>query len=95
MSRIEFQNLFKIMVHFSHFRLYLGNETVSCHLFLRMTRMNMDLKLERLGKLCQVLLLCQQKSLKKLLWLVLPDEVCLISSSQLYRSILCMGKGTN
>ena len=66
------------MVHFSYFRLYLDNETVSCHLFLRM---NMDWKLERLGNLCQVLLLCQQKSLKKFLWLVLPDEVCLLSSS--------------
>lgn len=81
MSRIEFQNLFKIMVQFSHLRLYLGYETVSCHLLLWMTRMNMDLKLERLGHLCQVFMSCQQKSLKKLLLLVLLDEICLIFSS--------------
>ena len=66
MSRIEFQNLFKIMVQFSHLRLYLGYETVSCHLLLWMTRMDKDLKLERLGQLCQVFILRQQKSLKKL-----------------------------
>ena len=35
----------------------------------------MDLKRERLGQLCQVFMLCQQKSLKKLLWLVLLDEI--------------------
>ena len=59
MSQIEFQNPFKIMVHFSYLRPYLGNETVSCHLLLWMTRMDMDLKLERLGQLCQVFMLCQ------------------------------------
>ena len=59
MSQIEFQNPFKIMVHFSYLRAYLGNETVSCHLLLRMTRMDMDLKLKRLGRLCQVFMLCQ------------------------------------
>ena len=31
---------------------------------------------------------------KNLLWLALPDETCLISSSELYTSILCMGKDT-
>ena len=27
-------------------------------------------------------------------WLVLPGEICFLSSSQLYRSILCVDKGT-
>ena len=30
----------------------------------------------------------------KLLWLVLPDGICLISTSYLYSSILCLAKGT-
>ena len=29
---------------------------------------------------------------KTLLWLVLPDKICLISTSHLYRSILCQVK---
>ena len=34
------------------------------------------------------------KIIKKILsWLVLPGGICLRSSSQLYRNILCMGKG--
>ena len=32
---------------------------------------------------------------QKLLLLLLPDEISLISPSQLYKSILCMSKGTN
>ena len=35
------------------------------------------------------------KSLPKLIWLVLLDEISLISSSLICRSILCLGKGTN
>ena len=27
-------------------------------------------------------------------WLVLPGEICFLSSSQLYRNILCVDKGT-
>ena len=34
------------------------------------------------------------KSLPKLIWLVLLDEICLIPSSLICRSILCLGKGT-
>ena len=37
----------------------------------------------------QVLLLVPAKSWKKILWLMLRDEICLT----IYRSILCMGKG--
>ena len=35
-----------------------------------------------------------QKSFPELFWLVLLDKICRISSSQIYRSILCLGKGT-
>ena len=35
------------------------------------------------------------KPLPKLIWLVLLDEISLISSSLICRSILCLGKGTN
>lgn len=30
----------------------------------------------------------------KILWLVFHDDICLISSLKLYRSGVCMGKGT-
>ena len=46
-------------------------------------------------KFFHVLLLCPAKLPKKLLWLVVPAEICLISSSQLLRRILFMSKGTN
>ena len=37
------------------------------------------LKLEKLGQLFQVLMLCLQKKItKKLSWLVFPDKICLI-----------------
>ena len=60
------------MVQFSHLRLYLGYETVSCHLLLWMTRMNMDLKLERLGHLCQVFMSCQQKFTEEIIIVSAP-----------------------
>ena len=63
----------KIILQFCSLRLYLGIETISCRLSQQMARMDMDRKMkksaETLGQLFQVL------------WLVLPDEVCLISSS--------------
>ena len=31
------------------------------------------------------------KNGRQILWLVLPDEICSISPSQPYRSIICMG----
>ena len=43
---------------------------------------------KQVGQLFQVLMLCLQKSPKKQLWLVLPDEICFISSSYLCWSIL-------
>ena len=39
------------------------------------------LKLEKLGHLFQVLMLCMQKLPKKILWSVLTDEICAISYS--------------
>ena len=60
------------MHQFCSLRLYLGIETISCRLSQRVARMDMDGNMKKpakkLGRLFQVL------------WLVLPDEVCLISS---------------
>ena len=82
------------MVQFCYSRLYLGTETISCCLCQRMARMDMDCNLKKLGQGFQVsqnVMLCLQKSPKKLLRLVLPDGICLVSS-YLYRSSLGMGK---
>ena len=46
------------------------------------------------GFLSFTVIVCLQKSLPKLFWWVLLDEISLISSSQIYSSILCLGKGT-
>ena len=51
-----------------HFLADLQIETVSCRLLLRMTRMDMDWNLKRLGQRFQVLMTCLQKSPKKLSW---------------------------
>ena len=49
-----------------------------------------------LGQLFQVSMQRLQKSPKKnILELFFRDEICLISSSSLYKSILCMVKRTN
>ena len=70
------------MVQFCYLRLYLGTENVSCLLMQRMTRMDMDWNLKTLEYLFQVLKLCLQKSPRNIiLWLVLLDEICLISCS--------------
>ena len=67
------------MVQFSYLRLYLSTENLSCLLMHRMTRMDMDWNLEQFF---QVLMLCLHKSPRNIiLWLVLPDEICLISCS--------------
>ena len=63
------------MLQFCSLRLHLGieTETVSCRLSQRLARMDMDGNMKKsannLGQLFQVL------------WLVLPVEACLISSS--------------
>ena len=68
------------MVQFCYLRLYLGTENVSCLLMQRMTQMDMDWNLKTLEYLFQVL--CLQKSPRNIiLWLVLLDEICLISCS--------------
>ena len=56
--------------------LYWGIGNVFCRLLLRM---DMDWNLKKLGQLFQVFILSLQKS-AKWSWLVLPDEICLISS---------------
>ena len=47
-----------------------------------------------MGFLSFTVIVCPQKSLPKLFWWVLLDEISLISSSLICRSILCLGKGT-
>ena len=69
------------MLQFCYLRLYLGTENLSCLLMQRMTRMDMEWNLKTLEYLFQVLKLCLQKSLRNILWLVLLDEICLISCS--------------
>ena len=66
------------MVQFCYAWLYLGTETIFCRLLQRVAKMDMDWNLTKLGQRFQRL----QKSItkKKLLWLVLPDEIFLISS---------------
>ena len=69
------------MVQFCYLRLYLGIETDSYRLLKRMARMDMDWNMKKLGQLFQVLMPClQKKTPKKLLCLILPDEMCLISN---------------
>ena len=46
------------------------------------------------GFLSFTVIVCLQKSFPELFWLVLLDKICWISSSQIYSSILCLGKGT-
>ena len=81
----------KIMVQFCYSRLYLGTETISCCLCQRMARMDMDCKLKKLGQGFQVLqnvmlnVMPAKLIAKKLLWLVHPNDTCLVSSSYLYR----------
>ena len=61
------------MLQFCSLRLYLGIETISCRLSQQMARMDMDRKMKKSAK--------KLGQLFHVLWLVLPDEVCLISSS--------------
>ena len=56
--------------------------------------MEMDRNLKKLGQFFHALMLCLLKSPKHLLWLALRDKIHLMSSSQFYRSILFIGKGT-
>ena len=46
-----------------------------------MARIDMDWNLKNMAQFYQALILCVQKSLKELLRLVLPGDICLISSS--------------
>ena len=62
-----------------YLRWHLGIKTVSCRLLLWMARTNMDLKLENIGPSFPT---CSAP--KKILWLVFPDDICLISSSFTY-----------
>ena len=43
---------------------------------------------------CYTTQITEKNKTNKQKWLVLPGEICFLSSSQLYRSILCVDKGT-
>ena len=72
----------KIMVQFCYLTLHLGTETVSCRLLQQMARMDRDWNA------------MPAKIFQKILFLVLPDESCWISSSYHDRSILCLNNRT-
>ena len=65
---------------------YLGNEIVSWRLLQRLAKVVMDghFVFKQFNAI-------PAKSPKKLLWLVLPVKICLMSSSQFYRSIFAYG----
>ena len=73
--------------------MYLGIETVSCRLLQRMAGKDMDWNLEKLGQPFQSFNTMPANIIQKCIMvkLVLPNEICLISSSSLYRRILCVG----
>ena len=82
-----------MMVQFFYVRLYLGIKTVSFRPLLRMARMDMDWNLKKLGYFFSSFNATPSNIAKKLLWLVLPDELSLVSSLRLYLSSLCLGEG--
>ena len=83
----------KILLQYCYLRLCLSIETVFCHLLQQTVRMKMDWNWTNLGQLFQVLIGFPWEITKKIIpWLLFPDLICLISSSKLYRSILCTSK---
>ena len=77
-------------------RLYSGIKIISCRLLQWMARIDMYWNLKKLSHIFPVLMLYLQISTsKKLLRLVLHGKMCLISSSWLYSSTVCMGKCAN
>ena len=74
------------MVQFCYLRLWLGTQTASFRLLLRMARIDMDWNLKELDDIFQVV--------KKSLWfIVLPDEfVWYVVDNSTAAYQLCMGK---
>ena len=70
------------MVQFCYAWLYLGTETIFCRLLQRVAKMDMDWNLTKLGQRFQRFQRLQKSitKKKKLLWLVLPDEIFFMSS---------------
>ena len=64
-----------------------------CYLLPSMARIDMDWNLKKLRKCLQVLQRCRQNHKKNIIMVSAFRWNLLSSSSQLYRSILCMGKG--
>lgn len=76
------------MVHVCY--ITLGIETVSFPFFCYRWQGCMWIEKERKRILFNAL----PAKFNKILWLVFHDDICLISSLKLYRSGVCMGKGT-
>ena len=93
-SSHQLNSIPKIMVQFCYLRLYVGAETVSCRLLLRMARMDADWNLKNLGQHFHVSMPFLQKSPNIYYGLGYLTKFCAISSSRLCRSVVCMGKGT-
>ena len=70
------------MVKFLYLQLSLGFQTVSFRFLQRLAKARMDVNV------------MPAKVTKKIFRLVFPEKTCLISSSQLYRSILGTSKDT-
>lgn len=65
------------MVQFCYFRLYLGVEAVSCHLLRAMHGKDRNrLKVKNSGPNFSSFNEMPAKPTKKLLWIVLPGEIC-------------------
>ena len=74
LASIEFK---KIIVQFCYFRLYLGVESVSFRLFRAMDGKDGNgLKVENFGPNFSSFNEMPAKPTKKLLWIVLPCEIC-------------------
>ena len=64
---------------------------MSCHLLLKMARMDMDCNLKKLGQPFFKLLCCACKNNQKMLRIVLSDDIiCLISSLYKSTGVFCV-----
>ena len=87
---LRITRILKITDQVFHLRLYLG---IDCFLSLVATDGKDGHGLK--PNFFEVFMSYLKKSPKTILWVVVPGEICFMTSSQLHKSILCMAKGTN
>ena len=87
---LRITRILKITVQVFHLKLFLG---IDCFLSFVATDGKDGHGLK--PNFFEVFISYLQKSPKTILWVVVPGEICFITSSQLHKSILCMAKGTN